>query len=172
MLGGMEAQQSPGGGRPPPGWYPDPHQPGVQRWWDGAQWTQQTSGPQGFATPAAPMPPADADRDARQWALFAHLSALVTGFLGPLVIYLLKREDHPFAADQAREALNFNLSFLIYSLGLGVVAFVLSFVLIGFFLFFLFFPLTIGWLVLTIVAAVKASNGEVFRYPLSIRMVS
>ncbi|MDQ3719201.1 MAG: DUF4870 domain-containing protein [Actinomycetota bacterium] len=110
--------------------------------------------------------------------MFAHLSALLAAFLGgltflgPLIIYLVKREDHPFVADQAREALNFNLSVLIYSIVLAIVSFILTLILIGFLLFLLFIPLAIGWLALTIMAAVKANNGETYRYPLTIRMVN
>lgn len=90
------------------------------------------------------------------------------------MVWLTKRESHPFVDAQGKEALNFNLSALIYALVLGVVGFVFSFVTLGFGLF-LFIPLfiaaVVAWLVVVIVAAVKASKGEMFRYPLTIRFV-
>lgn len=109
-------------------------------------------------------------QEVRNWALGAHLSAFIgawvaLAFLGPLVVWLVKREEHPFIAMHAREALNFNLSVLIY----GVVAFLLSLLLIG---IPILIVLVIAWLVLTIVATVKAANGEEYRYPLTIRFIS
>ncbi|HEX2233997.1 MAG TPA: DUF4870 domain-containing protein [Thermoleophilaceae bacterium] len=169
----MEAGPSgaPGAQNPPPGWYPDPSVPGAQRWWDGTRWTEHSSAPQ----PAAVARPTV--QQSRQWALFAHLSAfagLLIGlnFLGPLIIYLVKKNEDPFVADHAREALNFNLSVFIYLLGGGIVAVVLTLVLIGILLFPFLFAIAIAWIVLTIVAAVKANGGETYRYPLTIRFVS
>ena len=165
MLGRMEAsQQTPGGGRPPaPGWYDDPSQPGAQRWWDGTQWTQQTQ--------AGPASPAVADQGAygvpqnsRQMAMFAHLTGIL-GFLGPLIFYLVKKDDDPFVADQSREALNFHLSVLIAY----VVSGVLMLLFIG---FFLFFAVWLGAIIFSIIAGVQANQGEWYRYPVTIRMVS
>jgi uncharacterized Tic20 family protein len=156
---------------PAPGWYPDPSLPGAQRWWDGTRWTEHSSAPQ-----PAPVAPTTAQQS-RQWALFAHLSAfagllIALNFLGPLIIYLVKKNEDPFVADHAREALNFNLSVFIYLLGGGILAVVLTLILIGVLLFPVLFAIAIGWIVLTIVAAVKANGGERYRYPLTIRFVS
>jgi uncharacterized Tic20 family protein len=102
--------------------------------------------------------------------MLAHLSALFgliigLNWLGPLVIYLVKKDEHPFIADQSREALNFNLSVFIYVL----VSIVLIFIVIG----FLLLPVIgIAWLILTIIAGVRANNGEAYRYPLTIKFVS
>ncbi|HEU4399556.1 MAG TPA: DUF4870 domain-containing protein [Actinomycetota bacterium] len=116
------------------------------------------------------MTPAAADANARQWAMIAHLSALAglvigLNWLGPLIVYLVKKDEHPFIADQSREALNFNISVFIYIIASAI----LIIVVIG----FLLLPaVAIAWLVLTIIAAIRANNGEPYRYPLTIRLVT
>jgi uncharacterized protein len=102
--------------------------------------------------------------------MLAHLSALAglvigLNWLGPLIIYLVKKDEHPFIADQSREALNFNLSVFIYIIASAI----LIILVVG----LLLLPaVAIAWLVLTIIAAVRANNGEPYRYPLTIRLVS
>jgi uncharacterized Tic20 family protein len=108
--------------------------------------------------------------DAKNWATLTQLSALVMflgipAVIGPLVVWLIKRDDDPFIDYSGKEALNFNISFLIY----GVVAAFLIILLIGLILLPIVF---VVWLVLVIVAAVKTSNGEYYRYPLTIRFVN
>lgn len=115
--------------------------------------------------------------DERTWALLAHLSALsafivtgVGGVLGPLIIWLIKRDSLPFAGDQAKEALNFNITVLIAAAALVLFSIItvgiglLLTVPLGFALFFY-------WLVFTIIAAVNANNGVRYRYPLTLRLV-
>ena len=112
------------------------------------------------------------EKEARQWAVLCHLSALVgllgngIGFLiGPLVVWLIKREDDLLIEEQGKEAVNFQLTMF---LALFVSA-VLVFVLIG-------IPLLITFglmmVINPIIAAVKTSNGERYRYPISIRFLS
>ncbi|MFO7247729.1 MAG: DUF4870 domain-containing protein [Bacillota bacterium] len=108
------------------------------------------------------------DKQARLWATVCHLAALV-GYivpmghvLGPLVVWLLKRNDSPFVDDQGKEALNFQLSLTIY----GMIAALLVFVLIG---LPLLLALMVIQVVFVIVAAVKANEGQAYRYPMTIR---
>ncbi len=145
----------------PPGWYPDPDPQGQgsPRWWDGNRWTPHVAEGQ---LPAAP------GSSSRNWAVVAHLSPIgamlvAMAFLGPLTVYLLKPDD-PFVRDQAREALNFQLSALLYAVALVVgILFLVGLILLPFF--------AATWLVLIAVAASRASRGEAFRYPLTIRFV-
>jgi uncharacterized protein len=104
----------------------------------------------------------------RQLALVTHLLSLANyvaapaGIIAVLVLWLVKKDESPALDRVGREVLNFNLSMLIY----GIVSFILVFVLIG---FVLLIGLWIFGLVITIVAAISANEGEYFRYPLTIR---
>lgn len=111
-----------------------------------------------------------APTEERTWAGAAHWGALVASivalaFLGPLLVLLVKGRESAFVRRHAVESLNFQLSVLIY----GLVSLVLCLLLIG---FLLLVALGVAWLVLTIIGAVRASSGEDYRYPLTIRMVS
>jgi uncharacterized protein len=118
--------------------------------------------------------------DERTWAGAAHWSALVAAFvalafLGPLVVLLVTGNASPWIRRNAVESLNFQLSMLIYGFVGTIVAVVLTFVTLGLGLVVIIpIGLAFGgfWLVMTIIGAVKTSNGEDFRYPLTIRMVS
>lgn len=107
--------------------------------------------------------------DTRNWATLSHLSAFVTfigipAALGPLVMWLLRRDD-PFAEFHAKEALNFNISFIIY----GALAAVSIIFLVG---LILLPAVLVTWFVLVVRAAIRASAGEYYRYPMTIRFVS
>jgi uncharacterized Tic20 family protein len=151
-----------------PGWYPDPYGGPSFRYWDGARWTDAVS--------SAIPPAASAASDTTTWAMAAHLTALAAlfvgmPFVGPLVIFLVKK-DNPFVRRHAAEALNFNLSIMLYTVVLAIVTFILLFVLVGVLLIPLFVLLFAGWIIFVIVAAVAASRGEEYRYPLTIHFVA
>jgi uncharacterized protein len=107
----------------------------------------------------------------RTWTVLCHASALVGFFvpwaghiLGPLIIWLVKRGDSPEIDAHGKESLNFQISMLIYSLIAGVLCLVLiGFVLLGI--------LHILNLVLVIIASIQASEGKLYRYPISIRLI-
>lgn len=109
-------------------------------------------------------------KEARQWAMFCHLSALLGiwipfgTLIGPLVLWQLKRESDPFIDAQGKEALNFQITVAIAS----AISLLLMIVVIGFFLFGL---VAIGALVLTIIGGVKANEGQPYRYPFTWRLV-
>jgi uncharacterized Tic20 family protein len=120
-------------------------------------------------------------QEERQWAMFAHLSALLGGlvtsavggwgwFLGPLIIWLLKKDTMPFVADQAKESLNFNITVTAIFLALMILGFIT--LGIGFVIALpLMFIVGIAALVLIIMAAVKANDGVRYRYPFTIRLI-
>jgi uncharacterized Tic20 family protein len=128
------------------------------------------------------IPVATPSAEERQWAMFAHLSALAGGlltsgwagsigfFIGPLIIYLMKKDTMPFVGDQAKEALNFAITvslaclvllmLTIMSFGIGALLTIPLFMIIG-----------IASLVFIIIAAIKANEGTAYRYPVSLRLV-
>jgi uncharacterized Tic20 family protein len=128
-------------------------------------------------TPTVEALPAAQSSDERLWALFGHLSAfsafIVTGLgciLGPLVIWLVKRDTMPFAADQAKEALNFNITVALACVALWIVT--IATLGIGVLLTLpLGIALAVAWIVFTIIAAVKANEGVAYRYPFTLRLV-
>ncbi|GGL15136.1 hypothetical protein Sme01_16440 [Sphaerisporangium melleum] len=98
-------------------------------------------------------------------AMLAHLLGLLTSFVGPLVLYLVKKDESPYVRDQAAEALNFQITLFIAF----AVSAVLTLVIIGVLLMLIVWA---GSLILMIMAAVAANRGENYRYPLNIRFVS
>lgn len=126
--------------------------------------------PYGGQPPYAQVPGPDGlTPDERTWGGAAHWSALIgafvaMAFLGPLLVLLAKGNQSPYIRRQAVESLNFQITCLIF----GAISFVLIFVLVG---ILLIIVVGIWWLVFTIIGSVKAANGELYRYPLNIRMV-
>jgi hypothetical protein len=136
---------------------------------DDASQTVPPSPPPG---PQAGMPPPDTvgtigERD-RPLSVMTHLSALAgylipfANLVIPLVIWLVKRNESPDIDAVGREVVNFNLSMVLYAF----VAFLLTFVLVG---FVLLFGLWLFGIVVTIIAALRANDGWRYRYPLTIR---
>jgi uncharacterized Tic20 family protein len=118
-----------------------------------------------------PAPSAVPTENERTWGMLAHLSALagvvvwlLGCVLGPLAVYLSRRDSSEFVAEHAREALNFNITVALAA----IVCIALMVVFVG---FILGTALFIAWLVLTLIAAIRASEGERYRYPLSLRLV-
>jgi uncharacterized Tic20 family protein len=109
--------------------------------------------------------------DERTWGMIAHLSAfawflapVLGAIIGPLVVWLAKRDQSAFVEAQAKEALNFNISVAIGHLICLLLVLVFVGILLGLLLW-------IAWLVLTIVAAIRASEGIDYRYPISFRFI-
>ncbi len=103
--------------------------------------------------------------DDKNIAVITHITGIFFSIFPGLIVWLLKKDESPYISEQAREALNFQISLLIAYFITGVLAFIL----IG----FLLFPLI--WLanaVFSIIAAVTVSKGESYRYPLSLRLIN
>ncbi len=109
-------------------------------------------------------------KDERTWAMLCHFSAFsglifpFGNFLAPLIIWLIKKDEMPFVEDQGKEILNFQISITIYLLISGI----LCIILIG-------IPILIGLVIfcfiITIIAAISANDGKVYRYPMNLRLI-
>ena len=112
----------------------------------------------------------EVDKESRTMAMLCHLSSF-SGFiipfgniLGPLLIWLLKKESSSFVDDQGREAINFNITVMLAYIVSGI----LTLVLIGIFLLIVVFLIDV---ILTIIATIKANEGQAYRYPFNIRFL-
>jgi uncharacterized protein len=141
-----------------PGWYPAGD--GYQWYWDGTAWTGDR----------APLPPAGARSDETGMAIFAHLGGLigsylvpvVGGVIAPAIVYYSKKDESPFLRHHGAEALNWQISVLVYAL----VCLILVFVVIGFVLL----PLLLIYdVVIVAMASIAAGGGRSYRYPVCIR---
>ena len=107
----------------------------------------------------------------RTWGMLAHLSALaglvlplIGIVLGPLAVWLTRRDESEFVAAHAKEALNFNITVLVGALACLLLMLVFVGILLGTALF-------VFWLAMTLIAAIKASEGQTYHYPFSLRLV-
>ena len=121
--------------------------------------------------PAAAPTSGAPTQDERTWGMIAHLSGFAVflfplggNILAPLIIWLTRRDTSAHVEMEAREALNFNISVTLGWIVCGSLVFALIGIPLGAALF-------IYWLVMTIVAGVKASEGVGYRYPVSLRLV-
>ena len=113
-------------------------------------------------------------KDARTWAMWCHLAGLawllwwivpvIGGVVGPLIVWQAKRDEYAFVDEQGKEALNFQISMLIYWIIAG-------FLCLGCIGFVLLPMVTVADVILAIVASIKAGNGQSYRYPLNMRLV-
>jgi len=103
-------------------------------------------------------------KDARTWAMLCHLLAIFTGFIAPLVIWLIKKDEDPFVDSQGKEALNFQITVAMAM----IVAWLLCFACIG---VFLVPAVAIVDIVFCVLATIKVNSGQAYRYPLSIRLI-
>ncbi|MDP6555078.1 MAG: DUF4870 domain-containing protein [Pirellulaceae bacterium] len=116
--------------------------------------------------PDIKMPPiADgksSDED-RMWAMFAHLSGLIgLSCLGPLIIWLVKKDSSAFVEDQAKEALNFQLTLLIAAIVLGATCIGVALLPV----------IVVGGIVYAVIGGMAANRGEIYRYPYTFRMIN
>ncbi|MBC8108559.1 MAG: DUF4870 domain-containing protein [Anaerolineae bacterium] len=121
-----------------------------------------------FAPP--PAPTFQLDKDARLWGMLAHLSALagyiipLGNFVGPLIVWMMKKQEYPFVDDQGKESLNFQITVLLALLLLSPT------VCIGIGLIIL--PIVgVAALIFIIIAGIKANEGVAYRYPFALRLI-
>lgn len=113
---------------------------------------------------ATEVPVTPISSDEKTFGMLAHLLAIFTGFIGPLIIWLIKKEESEYVAKQSKESLNFQISIAIYSFVAGL----LMVVIIG---MILLPAILIFDLIFVILATMKANNGEFYTYPLCIRFI-
>jgi uncharacterized Tic20 family protein len=131
----------------------------------------------GYAAGMDNRPPSTANPESRNWAMGAHLSALagallggLPAFIGPLIVWLARRDD-PFVEAHAKEALNFQIFTVL--LGVAVVLIGVLTLGLGFLLaLLLFLPALIVWLVFIVQGTSAAAAGRPYRYPISVRIIS
>ena len=111
-----------------------------------------------------------ADKEQRTWAMFCHLSALAGllfpfgSVIGPLIVWLVKKEEMPLVAEHGRKSLNFQLTMMIAY----IVCFMLMFVVVGVILL----PLVgLFSLIMVVISAIKANHGKEVKYPMAIEFI-
>lgn len=131
----------------------------------------QTNESKGTEAVEAVTPVPMDEQQARTYAMFCHIVALVSwlgvpfgNIIGPLVLWLIKKDDHPFIDEQGRESLNFQINVTLAKIVSGL----LCIILIG---LPMLLVVVVAGFILTIVGAVRAASGEHYRYPVGIRFI-
>lgn len=191
-MGLVNSENTSEGSLPPPGWYSNPDGAG-ERWWNGQNWATEFEKPAAQPGPAArpqsalgPLEP-EQERTQSMWCHLAPLlvvvpGSLVTcgvsslfGWVYPLIVMMSRGDRSRTLRENAVESLNFQLTLLIVGLGSSLVFLMLTVVTLGL-AWLLYLPLVVAYLVyagvLTGTAASKANRGEMYRYPLTWRMVN
>lgn len=106
------------------------------------------------------LPPYTPNEDERTLGILAHALAIVS-FLGPLIIYLVKKDDSSYVAEQAKESLNFQITVFLLCVALAIT--IVGLVLI--------WAVGIADMVFVVIASISASERKIYRYPLSIRFI-
>ncbi|BCJ70500.1 hypothetical protein CS0771_00440 [Catellatospora sp. IY07-71] len=171
-LSGMSEPTPPGSAPEPPG-YSAPQPPSAPSYQPpsappSAPASPPPAAPGGYGAPppAGPAPVGYSNNDDKTWALIAHFGGILVGFLAPLVAMLVKGNESPTVKAHSVEALNFQITVVIGY----VVTFILSVCSLG----FLFFLPIIVWILATIfsvLAGMKANEGQLYRYPATLRLI-
>ncbi len=120
--------------------------------------------PEPPSTPAGEAQPQEVSQNAKNMALLCHLLGFFTCFIGPLIVWLIKKDDDPYIDQQGKEALNFQITVTIAC----IVGSLLSVVCIG---FFILAAVGILDIIFVIMACIKSGKGQAYRYPVSIRLI-
>lgn len=120
--------------------------------------------PQPQTAPKTPAVDSSLSQDSKNMAMLCHLLGLFTSFIGPLVLWLIKKDEDKFVDEQGKEALNFQITVAIAAIASGILSLVCIGVLLG-------AAVTICDLIFCIMACMAASKGEHYRYPVSLRLV-
>jgi uncharacterized protein len=127
---------------------------------------------------SSPTPPPNPESHARTWNMLCHLSVLSVfigipfgNIIGPLLVWQIKKNEIPSVEIHGKAALNFQITVTIAILVGAIAAFVLSFFCIGYLLFPVVMLIGLAGLVYSVIAGIKANNGEDFKYPFSIEFV-
>jgi uncharacterized Tic20 family protein len=131
----------------------------------------------GTPTPAQPIqtptPPNTDEAQARMWNMLCHLSALVIclPIIGPLLVWQIKKSEFPSVEVHGKAALNFQITVLLATLAGVAASLILSVVHLSILMSLLFPLIGLAYLILVIIAGIKANNGETFKYPFSLDLI-